>query len=54
MNLTPAVRKRLYETAIAGCAVAVGYGLLSGEEALLWLGLAGAVLGVARNNVNEQ
>jgi len=49
--LTPKRRRRLYEVAIAGCAVAVGYGLISSDEALLWLGLAGAVLGVARANV---
>ena len=47
-HLTPARRRRLYEVAIAGCAVAVGYGLLTSEQALLWLALAGAVLGVAR------
>ena len=51
-KLTPAIRSRLYEVSIAACAVAVGYGLLSGEEALLWLGLAAAVLGGARANVN--
>lgn len=51
MNLSPKVRARLYEVSIAGCAVAVGYGLLTSEEALLWLGLAAAVLGVARANV---
>lgn len=53
-HLTANRRRRLYEVAIAGCAVAVGYGLLSSEEALLWLGLAGAVLGVARANVNDE
>lgn len=52
--LTPSRRRRLYEVAIAGCAVAVGYGLVSSEDALLWLGLAGAVLGVARKNVNDE
>lgn len=50
-HLTPKRRRRLYEVAIAGCAVAVGYGLLTSEQALLWLGLTGAVLGVARANV---
>lgn len=50
-HLTAKRRRRLYEVAIAGCAVAVGYGLLTSEQALLWLGLAGAVLGVARANV---
>lgn len=49
--LTAKVRARIYEVTIAGCAVAVGYGLLSSEEALLWLGLAGAALGIARANV---
>ena len=52
-HLTANRRRRLYEVAIAGCAVAVGYGLLTSEEALLWLGLTAAVLGVARANVTE-
>ena len=51
--LTPAVRRRIYEVSIAACAVAVGYGLLTAEDALLWLGLAAAVLGLARANVPE-
>lgn len=52
LNPTPALRRRLYEVAIAGCALATGYGLLTAEQSLLWLGLAGAVLGVARVNVS--
>lgn len=51
-HLTAKRRARLYEVAIAGCAIAVGYGLLTSEQALLWLGLAGAILGVARANVS--
>lgn len=51
--LTPELRKRIYELAVAGCAVAVGYGLLTSEEALLWLGVLVPVLGLARANVTE-
>lgn len=53
-HLTPAVRRRIYEVSIAACAVAVGYGLLTAEDALLWLGLAAAVLGMARVNVTDE
>lgn len=50
-ELTPALRKRLYETAAAALLVAVGYGLIDGNQSVLWLGLVAAVLGVARVNV---
>lgn len=50
-KLTPKVRAHLYEVSIAAIAVAVGYGLLTGEQAALWLLLIGAVLGLARANV---
>ena len=49
--MRPKTRRYLYNVAIAGCAVGVGYGVLTATEALLWLGLSGAVLGVARANV---
>lgn len=51
-KLTPALRKRLYEVAIAAVALAVVYGLLDGNQAAAWLLLIAAVLGVARANVN--
>ncbi|WP_052336341.1 phage holin [Nocardioides alkalitolerans] len=51
-KLTPAQRKYLYRVALALTAVLVGYGLLTGELALLWVGVFSAVLGVADRNVS--
>lgn len=51
LNTNPELRKRLYEIAAAALLVAVGYGIVSGEESALWLTLVAAVLGVARTNV---
>lgn len=44
-------RKRLYEAGIALVAVAVAYGLVSGDEADAWVAVLGVALGVARRNV---
>lgn len=44
--LTPRKRAYLYAVAIAAGAIATGYGLLTIEEAGLWLALLGTVLGV--------
>lgn len=52
-KLTPARRKRLYEVGIAAAALAVVYGLASGQEADAWVAVLGAALGVARANVND-
>ncbi|MDI2033008.1 phage holin [Paenarthrobacter nitroguajacolicus] len=41
----PAVRAWIYGILGAGAAVAVTYGLLSGEQVTVWLALAAAVLG---------
>ena len=49
--LTPKIRRRIYEAAIAGVGVAVVYGLVDGEQAAAWLLFVGAALGVARVNV---
>ena len=51
--LTPAVRRRLYEAAIAAVGIAVVYGLLDGQQSEAWLALVAAVLGVARVNVRD-
>lgn len=51
--MTPNVRRRLYEASIAACAIAVGYGLMTSEQALLWVGLAAPVIGIARANVTD-
>ena len=54
---SPAARQWLYGVLVAGGAVAVGYGLLTAEQAGLWLALAGAALivgpGLAAINVTK-
>lgn len=50
------VRVYIYSVMVPALLVAVGYGLVSGAQATLWLTLAAAVLGVgsteaARSNV---
>lgn len=54
---TPPVRGYLYGIGIAAGAVAVGYGVVTIEQAGLWLGLAGALLGttsaVAAKNLEK-
>lgn len=47
----PEVRGWIYNVTIAALAIATGYGLLTGEQAALWLGLAAAVVGLARANL---
>lgn len=47
------VRRYLYRVGIAGVAVAVGYGLLTQEFAVLWLVLLAALLGLADANVPQ-
>lgn len=42
--MTPAQRKRIYLVAAAVVPLLVAYGLLSSEQAPLWLALAAAVL----------
>jgi len=44
--LTRTVRMYLYAVTIAVVAVLVGYDLIAGEAAPLWLALAAAVLGI--------
>lgn len=46
-------RRYLYRVGIAGVAVAVGYGLLTQEYAVLWVVLLGALLGLADANVPQ-
>jgi hypothetical protein len=50
--LTAKNRKRIYNTGIALAAVAVVYGLASGEQTDAWIAVLGAALGVARANVS--
>lgn len=52
MKNLPKLRKAIYGVATAGAALGVGYGLISETEALLWLGLFGAVSGLAFYNVD--
>lgn len=56
MMLTADTRKWIYDTLTILGPVAVFYGLLSGEEVALWLGVAGTLLQsagtvLARKNV---
>lgn len=55
---TPTLRKRLYELGLAIQAIVVTYGLISQEQAALWLALAAALYNVlalvlARRNVEK-
>jgi hypothetical protein len=43
----------MYRVTNAGLAVAVGYGVLNGEESMLWLLLVNALLGLADANVPQ-
>ena len=47
------VRKYLYAVTIAAVAVLVGYDVISGEAAPLWLALAAAVLGIVGGSMPE-
>lgn len=53
MNLKPKTRKRLYRVTGAALVVAGVYGVVNGQEAAAFLGLAAAVLGVADKNVTQ-
>lgn len=50
---SPGQRKWMYRVTNAGLAVAVGYGVLNGEESMLWLLLVNALLGLADANVPQ-
>lgn len=53
--MTPRNRKRLYRALLAAAPLAVFYGLLTEQEAALWLAAAATWLGVglAERNVPE-
>lgn len=46
-------RRWLYRVGNAGLGVAVGYGVLTGNESMLWLLLLNALLGLADANVTQ-
>ena len=46
MRLNEATRAYIYRVLIAVGAVAAGYGLISGNEVALWLGVVAAVLNI--------
>lgn len=48
--LTQPRRRLAYRLGAAVAALLVGYGLLNGEEALLWLAIVAALLGIAQDN----
>lgn len=50
---SPTTRKWMYRVANAGLAVAVGYGVVNGNESTLWLLLVNALLGLADVNVAQ-
>lgn len=55
MKITPAWltnkrRRRIYDVLCAVALLLVGKGLLTGDEALLWLGIPAAAFGIARDN----
>lgn len=50
---SPAMRRWLYRVVNAGLAVAVGYGVVNGQESMLWLLLVNAALGLADANVAQ-
>lgn len=51
--LTPARRRKLYRIAYIVAPILVFYGLIGQQEAALWVGFLGAVLGATGNKVAE-
>lgn len=51
---SPKARRYLYRVGIAGVAVLVGYGIVSGEHAVLWTAALAAILGLADANVPRE
>lgn len=49
--IKPTHRRYLYRVANAALAIAVGYGLVNGDQSALWLLAINAVLGLADANV---
>lgn len=52
MKNLPKLRKGIYGVATAAAALGVGYGVITEQEAVLWLGLFGAVTGLAFYNTD--
>lgn len=46
------VRAYIYAVLVALVPLCIGYGILTAEQAALWLGLAGAVLGLGLATAN--
>lgn len=53
MKITPNHRRWLYGVANAALALAVGYRVVDGDTAALWLVFINALLGLAQANVPE-
>lgn len=53
MKNLPRLRQAIYGVAVAAAAIAVGYGVITEQESLLWLSLFGAVSGLAFYNVDD-
>lgn len=52
--LTAARRRYIYRIANAALLIAVGYGVIDGNQSALWLLLVNAVLGLADANVSDE
>lgn len=52
MNLSESTRAYVYRILVAASLLVVAYGVVSSEEAALWLGVAAAVLGNGLAAVN--
>lgn len=52
LNPPPHVRRWLYGVLLAIQPLVVAYGLMTGEQAVLWLSVASAVLGLSTASLN--
>lgn len=50
-DLTPKARKRIYRAGVALVLIAVGRGVIKGDEGDLWMLVLAAALGVANTHV---
>ncbi len=53
MNIPASVRRQLYPIALAVAALAVGYGLITEEQAALWVAVVVAFVGTGVATANR-
>lgn len=53
MNIPASVRRQLYPVALAVAALAVGYGLLTEEQAALWVAVVASIVGTGVATANR-